>query len=266
MPTLARLNVTPVKSTALHHPAEVRLEDHGAVGNRDFFFVDGDGRLQAGSRFGPFVQIRSEHDVTTERLSLRFPDGTLVEGDATARGDAITTSFYGRAVPAHVLDGPWSDALSRFVGHRVRLARVDRPGDGSDVRPVTLVSLASVDELSRQGGAGSRVNPGRFRMLIELDGCAPHEEDKWKGRRLAIGDALICVGDAVPRCVVTTQNPRTGLRDFPTLSVIKRYRGVVDGDLPFGVYATVERPGTMRIGDDARVLDDATLGAAFGRE
>jgi uncharacterized protein YcbX len=265
MPTITRLNVTPVKSTALHNPGEIRLENHGAAGNRDFFFVDDRGRLQGGSKFGPYVRIRSEHDPAAERLSLRFPDGTVAEGDATARAESVTTDFYGRPVPAHVLDGPWAEAVSRFVGRRIRLARVDRPGDGSDVRPVTLVSLASVDELSHRGGATARVDPRRFRMLIELDGCAAHEEDSWNGRRLAIGDAIIRVGEPVPRCVVTTQDPDTGLRDFPTLSVIKRYRGVVDGDLPFGVYADVARPGTVRVGDETRLLDDRERAVGFAR-
>jgi uncharacterized protein YcbX len=257
MPRVARLNVTPVKSTALHHPDRVRLEPYGAAGNRDFFFVDEDGRLQGGSKFGPYVQIRSEHDPERERLVLRFPDGSVAAGDADARGEAIVTNFYGRPVPAHVLDGPWAAAVSSFVGRPVRLARVDAPGDGSDIRPLTLVSLASVDELSRRGGAPGRVDPGRFRMLMELDGCAPHEEDGWNGRLLSVGEAVVRVGDAVPRCVVTTQDPATGIRDFPTLSVIKRYRGVRDGELPFGVYGEVDTPGVVRVGDEARVLERA---------
>ena len=249
--------MTPVKSTALHHPVELRLEPYGAAGNRDFYFVDQDGRLQGGSKFGPFVQIVSGFEPQTERLSLRFPDGAVVEGRGDALGEATTTDFYGRPVPAHFVEGPWAAAVSAFVGRPIRLARVDRPGDGADVRPLTLVCLASVNELSRRGGATERVDPGRFRMNLELDGCVAHEEDGWAGRRLAVGEAVIRVGDPVPRCVVTTQDPRTGLRDFPTLSVIKRYRGVVDGSLPFGVYADVVAPGLVRVGDEARVLDDA---------
>jgi len=257
MPVVARINVTPVKSTALHHPRRTRLEASGAVDNRDFYFVDEDGRLQGGSKFGPYVRIVADHDADTERLTLRFPDGTIAAGDATARGESIDTDFYGRPVPAHVLDGPWAERVSAFVGRPIRLARVDRPGDGSDIEPVTLVALASVDELSRQGHADGRVDPGRFRMLFELDGCAPHEEDSWTGRRLRIGDAVIRVGEPVPRCVVTTQDPATGRRDFPTLSVINRYRDRVDGKLPFGVYADVLRPGDVEVGDEATLLDDA---------
>jgi MOSC domain-containing protein YiiM len=41
------------------------------------------------------------------------------------------------------------------------------------------------------------------------------------------------------------------VRDFPTLHVIKGYRGVsAEGQLEFGVYAEVVEPGTVRIGDE----------------
>jgi uncharacterized protein YcbX len=52
------------------------------------------------------------------------------------------------------------------------------------------------------------------------------------------------------RCVITTQDPDTGERDFPTLHVIKQYRGLRDGrKLDFGVYADVIRPGRIAVGD-----------------
>ena len=54
--------------------------------------------------------------------------------------------------------------------------------------------------------------------------------------------------------VVTTLDPDTGVRDFPTLSVIKRYRGVADRELLFGVYASVIEPGTVRRGDELTLL------------
>src|SRR6059036_3232050 len=125
--TVTRLNVTPVKSTALHHPDQIMLEPYGAVDNRDFYFVDADGRLFAGSKLGP-----------------------LVEGPAVADGEALETNFYGRPVHSREVEGPWSEALSRYAGRDIRLLRVDRTGDGNDVGTVTLVSTASVEELARQ--------------------------------------------------------------------------------------------------------------------
>jgi len=256
MPTVVRLNVTPVKSTALHNPERIMLESHGAVGNREFFFVDGGGRRFGGSRKAPLMQIRAEHDSSEDRLTLRLPDGIVISGRAAAGGEALTVNFYGRAVPAHVVEGDWEESLSRYAGHTVRLARVDRPGDATDERPVTLVSLASVEELSRQGGRDRPVDAGRFRMLVEMDGCEPHEEDTWSGRQVRIGEAVVAVGDPVPRCVITTLDPQTGVRDFPTLSVIRAYRGVAgDNELQFGVYGDVVRPGSIMVGDPVEPLD-----------
>jgi uncharacterized protein len=255
MPIVARLNVTPVKSTGLHHPDRIRLEMYGAVGNRDFYLVDEDGRLLGGSKIGPLVRIVAVHDRATDRLRLGFPDGTIVEDEGSRTRDAITTDFYGREVAAHLVDGAFSSALTAFASRTVRLARVDTPGQANDVEPVTIVSLASVAELSRHGGRDEPVDAGRFRMLIELDDTDPHEEDTWGGRRVRVGEAVVRVGRPVPRCVVTTQDPATGLRDFPTLSVIGRYRGTTStGKLAFGVYGTVERPGTISVGDDVEPL------------
>jgi hypothetical protein len=71
-----------------------------------------------------------------------------------------------------------------------------------------------------------------------------------------IGDAEVRVGDPVPRCVITTLDPETGMRDFPTLSVIRSYRGVSeDKELEFGVYGDVVRPGTIGVGDPVEPLD-----------
>jgi uncharacterized protein YcbX len=255
MPRVARFNVTPVKSTRLHQPEEVRIETHGVVGNREFFLVDDGGRLFTGSKLGELVRIEAEYDDASDRLRLRLPGGIEVDGPADGGGERLEVDFWGRAVRARVVEGPWTEHLERFAGRRLRLARVERPGDGSDVRPVTLVSLASVLELSHQGGRQEPVDPRRFRMTIELEGTGPHEEDSWEGRHVRVGDVVLLVGEPVPRCVVTTQDPDAGVRDFPTLSVIKRYRGVSgEGDLPFGVYAAVVEPGRARVGDPVEPL------------
>jgi len=174
-----------------------------------------------------------------------------VAGKAEPDGEALDVNFYGRPVAAHVVDGDFSEALSAYAGHEVRLARPDRPGDAIDVRPVTLVSLESVAKLARRGGHDGTLDPGRFRMTIEIEGVSsPHEEDTWAGRPVRVGGAVVRVDEPVPRCVVTTLDPDTGLRDFPTLKVIKDYRGInAEQQLEFGVYAEVVEPGEVSIGD-----------------
>jgi len=95
------------------------------------------------------------------------------------------------------------------------------------------------------------VDSRRFRILIEVAGAeTPHQEDSWLGREVRIGEAVVRVTKPDARCVITTQDPDTGQRDFPTLHVIKQYRGLRDGrKLDFGVYADVIRPGRVAVGD-----------------
>lgn len=255
MPSVARLNVTPVKSTRLNHPEALRIEPHGPVGDRDFFFVDPSGERFPAKADAPMLRVTASYDDATDALTFRFPDGTSLTGPAAAGGDPLTADFYGRPVPAHVVGGPWEEAFSSYAGRPTRLVRTDEPGAGKDEEPVTIVSLASVRELARQGDRPT-LDARRFRMTLELDGCAAHEEDTWAGRTLRIGEVELAIGEQVPRCVVTTLDPETGLRDFPTLKVISRYRGVPPRTSPpFGVYARVLVPGVVRVGDDVAIVD-----------
>lgn len=251
MPSVARISIAPVKGLALVERGEILLERTGAAENRRFHIVDDDGRRYNQLRNGALVQIRQEYD--GERLALHFPDDTTAEGEI-ALGAEITTDFYGRPVDGRLVEGPWSDALSAWAGRPLRLvqsapgAAVDR-GRGH----VSLVSRASLEELGRQSGQGA-VDGRRFRMLFELDGCGPHEEDTWVKRHVRIGEAVVHLRGDVGRCAITTQNPDTGSPDLDTLRTIKAYRRETANEkgkkhLPFGVYGEVLEPGRVAVGD-----------------
>jgi uncharacterized protein YcbX len=246
---VAKLSIAPVKGTALHHPERVRLERDGVPENRRFYFVNQKGRLFAGSRHGPLVALRSSYDPDREWLELRFPDGKELSGPADTEGEAVVTSFWGRDVSGHVVEGPWSEAVSAYAGEPVRFVRSDRPGYANDSHAASLVSSASVRELSKRAGLDGELDARRFRMLIEVDGVGPHEEDTWIGCTLRVGGATIAVIRPDPRCVVTEQDPETGIRDFETRRSIRAYRRSPDGEANFGVYADVVTPGEIRVGD-----------------
>ncbi len=130
---------------------------------------------------------------------------------------------------------------------------------------VSLISTASLAELGRNGGQTEPVDGRRFRMLFELDGCAPHEEDGWVKRHLRIGDATIRVRGDVGRCAITTQNPETGRPDFDTLRTISAYRGLSENDagqrhIPFGVYGEVTEPGRVTVGDSVEPVEPSLPG------
>lgn len=252
MPELARISVTPVKGTALHHPDRVSLGPAGIAGNRRFHLIDERGALFSGDRHGPLVQVRTSYEPDTGHLRCSFPDGTVIEGPTDATGEPVVTDFYGRPCPGTVADSSFGDAFSDHVGRPLRLVRLDREGDGSDVRPLSVVSFASVADLAERGGHAGDLDARRFRMNLELGGCLPYEEDTWDDRLVRVGDALLRFEGPVPRCVFTTLSPETGVKDFDTLKQIARYRPPIQGEdrgIPFGVYASVERAGLATVGD-----------------
>jgi uncharacterized protein YcbX len=120
-----------------------------------------------------------------------------------------------------------------------------------------MLSEASLEELRRRAGRDERVDPRRFRMLIGIGGVGPHEEDDWLGRRVQVGEAVVRLHKQVARCAITTQNPKTGTRDFDTLREIKAYRGVrAEKEIDFGVFGAVAEPGRVRLGDAIEPLAD----------
>ena len=251
---VVRLSIAPVKSTALHHPDEVRLESYGAVGNRRFYVAEPDGRLFDGTDFGPLVTIRADFDATRDRLSLRFPDGSVVDGDVQAVGEPVRTDMYGREVTGRVLVGPWAGALTNHAGRPLVLVRSDEAGAAVGEFAVSISGTASAAELAERSGRPEALDSRRFRMLVEVDGTGPHEEDSWIGRTARTGEALVRVEMPVARCVITTQDPSTGLKDLDTLKAIAEYRGLRDGrSIDFGVYGSVAEPGLIRVSDPVEV-------------
>jgi uncharacterized protein YcbX len=248
MKRVVRISVSPVKGFRLSHPEQVMLGRDGVVDNRRFFLVGADGQRLRSSLTAWPVRVRAEYDADAEMLRMRFPDGSEIEGDAHGNGAAVQSTA-GTPVAGRVVEGPWGPPLSRLAGHPVRLVRADRPGAGMNA-PVTLVSDDSLGRLAEVADR-AHVDSRRFRMLFEVAECEPHEEDTWEGRLFEVGAATIRVGGPVDRCAVTTRDPETGERDLDTLRLLKEYRGQRerDGAVLFGVYATVERPGVVRVGD-----------------
>ena len=246
---VVRISVSPVKGFRLQHPDEVQLGRDGVEENRRFFLVDADGQRLRSSETPWPTRIRVDYDAASELLYMHFPDGTSLEASALANGERIHSTSGTIHVTGQIVDGPWEAQFARLAGAPVRLARVDRAGAGMTA-PVTLVSDGSLMRLAQEAGR-ERVDARRFRMLFELEGCSPHEEDTWDGLLFELGSAVVRVGGPVDRCAVTTRDPETGERDLDTLRLLKNYRGrrESDGAVLFGVYATVEQPGAVRVGD-----------------
>ena len=272
MPRVARFSYTPVRALGLLHPGHLDLTDMGVTNDRRFYLVDERGRLVDRLLAGELVQVSAETNNDATWLRMTFPGGSVVEGDVQL-DEPVRTEIYNRVAIGHVVGGPWAAALEPFAHRRVLLVRCDKPG-GTRMKPgetqvrnqVSLVSDGSLRELAANLGVDD-VDARRFRMLIEVDGPAAHEEDTWIGQDVAIGSAVVTITKPDARCAITTQNPDTGERDLDTLRTILSYRGFRADDperkIDFGVLGEVRRPGRITVGDEVTVLaqEISTTGA-----
>ena len=251
--TVARFNLTPIKSTALHHPDEIDLLPEGAVGDRRFLFARPDGVRFRGISKAPLMPIVATWRPEEERLTMRLPDDSIAEGSALAVGEGVDVQLFDRTIRARPIHPAFAEAIAPAVDETLALLRVEEPEYAGGRHRASIVSLASVADVGRRG-TDPDLDPRRFRMLIELDGLDPYDEDAWQGRRIRLGTAVIRLADRMPRCVVTTLHPDTGVQDSDVLKVLAGYRKV-GTEVVLGVYGDVEERGRIARGDPVELLD-----------
>ena len=121
---------------------------------------------------------------------------------------------------------------------------------------MSILSSESVAELAGRSGIDASLDPRRFRNTLLLGDGGAHVEDEWVGGRVRVGEAVLRVVERDARCSMTTRNPDTGQRDLDTLRLIAAYRPSFNGDICFGVYAEVEQPGIVAVGDPVEPLPE----------
>lgn len=145
---------------------------------------------------------------------------------------------------------PWRSAGAARLVHRrggpdARLVAHDGPRR-FDVTNLLVLTDGELDAFAR--AHGSPIDVRRLRPNLVLSG-APADLDAWPGHALAIGDALIGIHSRRPRCIVTSVDPDTGVRD---LDVFRRIRRDLDNLMALNCW--VIEPGTVRAGDRAELV------------
>jgi uncharacterized protein YcbX len=254
---VSRISVAAVKGLAVRHVDAVEVGPNGVAENRRLHLVDETGRFVNGKTSMRLSLVAARLDIAASTLALEFPEGGVVAAELEL-GDPIETVFFGRPAAGRLVIGPWNAALSAWSGLGLRFVMSDEIGAASDRGPeagVSIISAASVADLARTGGVEA-LDSRRFRMLFEVDGVPPYAEDAWIDRDVRIGEAIVRPHGNVGRCVVTTCDPGTGLRDFDTLGVLATYRRAMETTepLPLGVVSDVVTTGRVRVGDPVTLV------------
>ncbi|WP_024927446.1 MULTISPECIES: MOSC domain-containing protein [unclassified Mesorhizobium] len=255
------LGMVHVKCTRFFNIDNALITSSGIAGDRRFMLLDDQDCLISPSKHGLYLSLVARIGVDEARMSLTFPDGRKIEAPLTY-GPAVTIDHLGiRQVEVTPVLGGWNAEFTAFSGRPTRLVRAQVPNGGVDIKPITLVSTASLAELSRR--LGQPIDPRRFRCNLVIEAEHPHIEDSWAGRQLRLGEAILLVRSSVPRCIVTQLDPDTGANNLRSVPALMDYRPKVkipDGLMPdyatpgFASYAEVVRPGRVWVGDRVELL------------
>jgi uncharacterized protein YcbX len=244
--TVSQLAIAPVKGMRMQPTGVVELGPHGVAGDRDFLVVGEDGELLQTGRTPALVHIVPAWDRARNLLTLRFPDGDVVQDTPEPGAPATTRMYDGREIPGWIIPGPLSAALSGYLGQNVHLLKRAPEHLGYDDEPVTLMSEASLQALAPEF-SGTVPDSRRFRMTITITGTDAWAEHGWGGQEVTLGEVVVRAIAPVPRCVVTTRNPESGATDARVLHALARLRG--KNDITFGIWCEILRPGQVWVGD-----------------
>jgi len=224
----------PVKSLQGERLPTAMLTADGLDGDRRYAIFDADTGLGLTARRVPELLFASAAVTSDGRVWIKLPNGTIANGH-----DALS-DWLGRRV---VLRSADSNAGSRYENvvdfeqeHTSAWETFDgAPGPFHDSQRarVSLLSTATI----------GRWNPRRFRPNVLLDGAG---EDSLIGCTVAIGEAILEVGQQIQRCVMVTRPQPDGIE--PDLSVLRTIARERAANLAVG--ALVNRPGTVRVGDE----------------
>ena len=108
---------------------------------------------------------------------------------------------------------PENRAASKKLVRSVQTGMTD-----TDFPSISIGNLASHREIEKQHG--EEFSLLRWRCNLWVDGFAPWDEHKWIGKSIKIGNVTFKVEEEIVRCLATTANPVTGVRDLDTLGLL----------------------------------------------
>jgi uncharacterized protein YcbX len=259
----------PVKSMLGEELSTTEVTERGLLGDRAYALMDSvDGKAATAKNlkkwptlFGfraTFIEPpRPGASVPTVRITL--PDGntaTSQQADlnqvlSKALNRTVTLNTAGRGHPGTVnAEEYWPDMEG--LDFRDTVSDFTLPeGTFFDCAMVHLLTTATLDRLHQLYPQG-RFEIPRFRpniVVAPASGEKNFVENTWGGHTLAIGDSVrLSITGPCGRCVMTTLAQGDLPRDPGILRTVAQHNKV-----NVGVYATVERGGTIHRGDAVRV-------------
>lgn len=227
----------PVKSMAGIATEAAVLGWHGLAGDRRFAF-----------------QRVGDHSGFPWLTASRLPELILYQpvGLDESTGEPLPTHVRTPAGVLMALDSAELQAeLAQRFGNSLHLMQLKH--GIFDEAAVSLISLATMAGISREASIPTDTRRFRANIVLETTHSEPFLEDGWVGQTLVFGEGdprpAVSVTLRDPRCMMLNLDPETAAQDAGVMKTVVRLN-----QNTAGVYATVVRSGTLRVGDPVRLV------------
>ena len=247
----------PIKGFSAQAVDEAQLRpDAGFPGDRQWGFAKPgdqvDPMIPTSTRKNRFYQLlqherlaelRSDYDGDSQRLTLTHRGQMLVSEVLTSAAAAARVT----AVLGQFLDLPPDEQPQLAYAGQHQFT--DSAASTLELHgawrknSISLVGLSSAADLAAR--SGRPVDPLRFRGNLYFSGFPAFAELDWLGREITLGSARLKIFERTARCKATEVDPQTGLRDLPTVKLLKQLYDHTD----MGVYGAVITAGKIKPGD-----------------
>ncbi|NKJ07165.1 MOSC domain-containing protein [Rhizobium sp. SG741] len=276
------LFIYPLKSARGIAIPSAAIDAFGLTGDRRAMLVDPSGHFITQRELQALAQIDIQPGPSNLRLKMEGkPDIIVPPPHPDNRMDVIV---WKSAVSASVADEETNKALSDWLKRDVKMvffdglakraanpewAGDDTPitfSDGYQILVTTTGSLKALNANLAAHGEGA-VGMERFRPNIVIDCDEAWPEDRWA--TIEIGGIRLDLVKPCARCIMTTQDQKTGSRDVPNpMPAMGRVRMSADRRVPgplFGWNVVPRGEGSVKIGDAVTVIEERPEGWAFKR-
>lgn len=259
--------IYPIKSCRGISLESAVVEPRGLVRDRRFMLVDANGRFIS-QREQPrmaLIEVRETGD--GYRVAAPGQDALELPRDLESAREC-SVRVHRDVLEAQLADVGINRWFTRFMGmdcglvymapHHHRAVRhasaaFDDEVSFADGAPLLLISEASLDELNAR--LDKPVSMRRFRPNLVVTAESPFDEDGWSSIR--VGEAQFDVAWQCSRCILTTVDPDTGVRDEAgePLETLRTFRRV-NGPVMFGQNLIPRKLGEIRVGDEVEIFQE----------
>jgi uncharacterized protein YcbX len=259
---LTSINIHPVKSLAGISVNSAQVNPYGLLNDRNMMLVDDNGIFISQRKYPQMALIKTK--LLNNVLTVSAPNMSEITLNEFSHR-SILVDVWGDACHGFVAQEKINQWFSQYLDFSVKLVKYDHQqprvtdpqySQANDIVsfadgfPLLVISQASLDDLNTR--LNTPVTMKHFRTNLVIDGCEAYAEDNFKN--LKIGNIEFEAVKPCSRCVLTTVNPKTGIKSSDTepLRTLSQYRKTDKGVI-FGMNLIPRGKGSIKLGDECHL-------------